>query len=424
MFTAKEMFQRPEIPKQYNNLLHAIEQIKSENFEYAEPLSGLNRQALQLMDLDGDSIDEGVALMRNVKDGYKICIYIFRQNSGVFEVFDVIESTDDEIYTVSYSNLLGMGNFEMIVEWGDASLSSRPLSVYRISEYGAEQILNARSDQYTVSDIDQDGINDLAIARSGEGSGLVDIYRSYGTELKKEASVPLAEDSGQILRMKSGGVANGQNGVYVECAADEGGVLTSLITSENGQFINALKDGVFCSVRALCEDVNSDGIIEIPVTLMTEVSTLGLNKCYNWCAYVPGKGTGIVAFTYHSFIENWYLTMPISWSGAVSTKRSAHRTGQIAVDFYSQEKKMHEKIGDNFDAFEPEPIFTVYIFTGEARKDHARQGELFILHEREDMIFAAEIHKESYINTEINEEFIKSGFKIRESEWISEILFA
>ncbi len=420
MFSAREMFEKPEIPAQYSNLLTAIETIKSDNFEYVEPLSGLNRQPLQLMDLDGDGVDEGVALLRDTADAYKVCIYIFKQRSGAFELLDIIESEDDEIYTVSYSNLLGIGNFEVIVEWGQAGLSYRPLSVYRVFENGAEEILNTESAQYSVSDVDQDGLNEFIVANLG----YADVYRAKGTELGREERVSLAEGSGEVLRIKSGGVADGQNGVYIECAAEDAGILTSLIISRDGQFVNALPNGVFCSVRALCEDVNGDGIVEIPVTFTTEGKTTGLNKCYNWCVYTQNVGAIPTAFTYHSFSENWFLAMPLSWSGAVTSRRTMRRTGQIAIDFYTQEKAPIETAMDKLEVFEPELLFTVYILTGEMRSDFAKQGNCFILHEREDTIFAAEISKDGYIDTAIDEEFLKTNFKIRESEWISEILFA
>ncbi len=419
MFSSSEMFQKPEIPEQYNNLIRAVDGIMGDDFEYAEPVSGLNRQSLQLMDLNGDGIDEGIAFLRDFTDSYKAYIYIFRERAGEFEMLDIIEGPENTIYTVSYSNLLGIGNFEMIVEWGSGDIAERPLMAYTVSDEGALRILDIGAEQYTVSDIDQDGGNDFIAVTGRNGGRKAEIYRAKNGGMEKLSSVPLAENSGQVLRMKSGGAS----GVYIECAAENGGIITNLITSENGEIINAIPNGAFCATRAFCEDVNGDGIIEIPVSLTTDTEVAGTSKCYNWVAYTAGSGLLPKAFTYHSYIENWYISMPFAWSKAVKAERGAVRPGQIAVKFYAEEAAMSGAVADNEER-KRLPIFTVYTLTGDMRHEFAAQSGRFIVHEREETVFAAEIHSENYLGTTVDKEFIKSNFKIRESAWISEILFA
>ncbi len=422
MFSSSEMFRKPEIPEQYNNLMRAVDRIRDGDFEYAEPVSGLNRQSLQLMDLNGDGVDEGVAFLRDFTDSYKAYIYIFSQRAGEFEMLDIIEGPENTIYTVSYSNILGMGNFEMIVEWGSGDVAERPVMAYSVSDEGALRILDIMAEQYTVSDIDQNGGNDFMAVTAKNGGRAAEVYMAKNGGLEKVSSVPLAEGSGQVLRMKSGGVSGGQNGVYIECAAENVGIMTNLVTAENGSVINAIPNGVFCSTRAFCEDVNGDGVIEIPISLATDTETPGTSKCYNWGAYTSGSGLLPRAFTYHSFIENWYLSMPLAWSGAVKAERAAVRPGQIAVKFYAEEAVMTGSADDT--KYRLLPLFTVYTLTGEMRHEAAKQNGRFILYEREDTVFAAEIHSADCLGTAIDKELIKSSFKIRESVWISEILFA
>ncbi len=415
--TSSDMFAVPEMPEMQRALIETVESVLGGGFDYSEPRSGLNRQPLQLMDLDGDGEEEGIAFLRDIQESYKTFIYIFENGERGFTLFDIIEGSEKELYTVSYSDILGKNGYEIIVEWGADGDGSHPITVYNLTENATEKLLETSARQYSVSDIDGDGGNDfLAVVKRG-GASFADVYTSEDGDLIKRKSIALSPGDGKILRIKTGMTSPGKNGVFIERESGNG-VVTDVIAYLGSDFKNLLPEGDVCASRAACADVTGDGVIEIPKE--TEKSTLrGLtNRAYRWST-VSENGVLIPsAFTYHSYSEGWYLLLPTSWSGSVTASRTVTRSGEIAVNFSTREILP----GDTDEQIEA-PLFSLYILTGGSRSAYAAEEGRFIVAEREDTIFAARIASESYLATEINEAFIKSAFKNIESEWFSEISF-
>lgn len=416
--TSSDMFALPEMPEMQKALIDTVGSVLGGGFDYSEPRSGLNRQPLQLMDLDGDGEEEGVAFLRDVADTYKTFIYIFEKSESGFSLFDIIEGSEDELYTVSYTDIIGKNGYEIIVEWGADGDGSHPVTVYNLTDAGTEKLLEISAMQYSVSDIDGNGKNDfLAVVKRGEGE-FADVYTAEDGKVSISARVPLSPGDGRLLRIKTGLAGSGRNGVFIQ-REEERGVVTDVISHDGEAFVNMLPDGDICSSRALCADVTGDGIIEIPTEAETDTPDGAANRCYRWSML---SGTGTLkpsAFTYHAYSEDWYLLMPLAWSGSVRAERSVRRSGESVIHFST-----HETVRGDTDEQLKAPLFTIYVLTGSSRGQYAAEEGRFIISEREDTVFAASISSESYLATEINEEFIKSIFKNSESEWFSEILFA
>lgn len=412
-----DLFAVPEMSEMHRALLDTVENVCAEGFEYAEPRSGFNRQPLQIMDLDGDGEEEGIAFLRDVRDTYKTAIYVFENSNSAFSVFDVIESDEREIYTVSYSDLLGSG-YEIIVEWGTQGDGAHPITAYTLERDGVEKVFDISAKQYSVNDFDGDGENELIAVTKTDNHFFADIYKRAGTKINKAASVPLSSGEGKVFRIMSGKITSDKMGAIIERKIGDG-IMTDLIVTLDGEYKNLFGGGEFCSVSASSADADSDGIIEIPKTAQTADDDTGTDRTYLWNA-VQDDGMLIPeVFTYHSFSKNWYISMPLAWSASVTAEVGEVSTRQTEIRFVTRE----ETAGGD-EEFVEAPLFTVYALTGDMRETLAQREGTFVISKRDDVIFTAEILSPSYLGTEITEEFIKTAFKNRESEWASEILFA
>ncbi len=417
--TSSGMFALPEMPEMQKALIDTVDTVLGGGgFVYSEPRSGLNRQSLQLMDLDGDGEEEGIAFLRDVQQTYKTFIYIFEKDESGFVLFDIIEGSENELYTVSYSDVLGKNGYEIIVEWGADGDGSHPITVYNLVRDGTEKILEISARQYSVSDLDGDGKNDFTAVVKRGGDMYADIYTSQEDTLVKNAQIALARRGGELLRIKTGNAMQGKGAVFIEREMGDG-VITDVVSYNGEEFVNLLPDGDVCLSRAVCADVNSDSVIEIPKETEFVSDSTTTSRCYIWSALSEEGALIPSAFTYHSFTDNWYLSMPLSWSGSVHAENISGRSGETVIHFSTR-----ETMGGDETEYIEAPLFTLYVLTGTRRSQYAAEGERFVVSEREDTIFAAEIISESYLATEINEDFIKSIFKNSESEWFSEILFA
>ena len=73
-----EMYALPKSSEAYVNLQAKINQEKG-SAEYIAPLSGENRQTIQLVDVDGDGVQEAVAFFRDTTSENPLKIVIFKQ---------------------------------------------------------------------------------------------------------------------------------------------------------------------------------------------------------------------------------------------------------------------------------------------------------------------------------------------------------
>ena len=411
-----DMYALPEMPESHSALIKTVEFVRGGGYEFSEPRSGINRQPIQLMDLDGDGEEEGLAFLRDVADSYKTFIYIFEKSRYGFELFDIIEGSENEIYTVSYSDVLDDRGYEIIVEWGKSGDENRPVTVYNMASENMGKLLDISAMQYSVSDIDGDGKNEfLAVVGNGKQT-IAEIYSFTDDEIENCTKLPLLKNSGKLLRIRAGNISDGVGGVFIEREC-ESGILTEIISHDGEKFISLLSDGSICRAYALCADINSDGVTELPQ--ISAPDSTGTGGTFLWYRADTEGRLGLSAFTYHDFNSSWYVMLPTAWSSSVMAERKVVSSAETSVRFFSR-----EVLGGDSEQYIEVPLFRIIILSGANRQSAAAREGRIIISERDDVIFAAEITSESYLSTAINEAFIKEIFRIRESEWASDILFA
>ncbi len=412
-----DIFALPMMPETQGALLETVDEVRLEGFEYAEPRSGFNRYPVQLVDLDGDGEDEGIVFLRNVVDSYKTYIYIFEQSQSVFTLFDVIEGNENEIYTVSYSKMLDGEGYELIVKWGADDNGSHDITAYTLTNDGMEKTLDITAKQFSVSDISGDGKNELLAVIRRDGKVFADIYSENSGEIEKASSVELSENEGKVIRILCGKVFGEVNGAFIERESDDG-IITDVVICEEGKYVNLLPGGDICTVRALCTDVNDDGIIELPKET-EEDNKLSTDRTYSWRSAQKNGGLIQRAFTYHSFSDNWYFSMPVSWSKTVFARSLPIGTQRVKISFFTR-----ERINEDEESYVEAPLFNIYVLKDSSKGAFGTDESKVIIAEREDMTFAGEIISTEYLGEVIDADFFKEAFKNRKSDWASEILFA
>lgn len=112
-----EMYALPKSSEAYVNLQAKINQEKG-SAEYIAPLSGENRQTIQLVDVDGDGVQEAVAFFRDTTSENPLKIVIFKQDEHEeYQVYTRIEGVGSEIESIDYLDLGGSGGMDILVSW-------------------------------------------------------------------------------------------------------------------------------------------------------------------------------------------------------------------------------------------------------------------------------------------------------------------
>ena len=414
----EEFFRLPELPQEFVEFNDQLSKIRTGGAELTAPLSGFNRQSVQLMDLDNDGVDEGVAFAIKKGEAKRAVMYVFKKQGDSYQVLGEIEGPGNLVDSVSYADVMGNGNYEIVIGWGLEDNSARTLTAYEITSDGMKKLLEVPYLYYVQADMEGDGIADLGVIMPDEKNKSPEIAlfsRGMG-ELRFRSAVALSQGINQIKKIRAGYAADGVPAIFIDSAHNDKTTITDIIVLKNGQLVNAMRNeesGISnLTVRNYqinCEDADGDGIIEVPSPApfpgYDEENIATPLYGITWRRYNGTQELEDVSYTYHDYTDGWHIVLPLKWRGKISAERMTQDRG---VMFYGTDRN-GEKI----------LLFSVYVLMGESRYVKATYSGRFQLTEKQNIIYAASVKKDSYSGIDITEESLREMFRWRETEWSS-----
>ena len=187
-----KLYALPSLPAEYASLEAEINALLSDGAEHAAPISGSNLQSVQMVDLDGDGVEEAVAFFRKATDERPVKIYFFRSNGDSYEQMALIEGTASSIYSITYYDLDGDGRREILVGFKSGT-ELQVLAVYTLRGSEPLNLLTTAYLRYAVSDLDGDGRQELTVLYSGEENRcMADCYTWDDRELSCISTLELS----------------------------------------------------------------------------------------------------------------------------------------------------------------------------------------------------------------------------------------
>lgn len=408
-----QLYALPRLPAEYGSLERQLNTLLEGGAEHVAPSSGSNLQSVQMVDLDGDGVEEAVAFFRKSTDEKPMKIYFFKSNGEDYEQLALIEGTASSLYSIAYTDLNGDGQREILVGFKSGT-EVQVLGVYTLRGGEPLNLLTTAYARYAVSDLDGDGRQELTVLYSGEENRcMADCYVWEDHGLSRLSSLELSFSASELSRVVSGALADGGTALYVTGVADNSVAAYDILTVKNGVLQNILQntassalDGGFRFLSLYPSDVDGDGIVEVPEPVAFPNLDEDSETYYRilWRAYdSSGKGT-IVRRTFHNATDGWSLVLPESWDDVVSVLRTVTE-GESAVLFFRC---------DN-DACEP--ILELCALTGSAREEHALRGDRILLARQVETVYTAELIPLDDWAGSIGEETVKESFSLIVSEW-------
>ncbi len=414
----EDLFRLPELPQEFVEFNDQLNAIRTSGGELAAPLSGFNRQSVQLMDLDNDGVDEGIAFAIKKGEAKRAAMYVFKKLGDSYQVLGEIEGPGNLVDSVSYADLMGNGNYEIIIGWGLEDNSARTLTAYQIAPDGMGKLLEVPYLYYVQADMEGDGIADLSVVMPDEKNKSPEIAlfsRGMG-ELRFRSAIPLSQGINQIKKIRAGYASDGVPAIFIDSSYNDKTTVTDIIVLQNGQLVNTMRNeesGVSeLTVRNYninCEDADGDGIIEVPAP----APFLGYDEqvvasplyAITWRRYDGAEKLTDSLYTYHDYTDGWHIVLPLKWKGKLYAERMTQDRG---VMFYGTDRQGKKIL-----------LFSVYVLMGESRYVKAAYSGRFQLTEKQNIIYAASVAKDSYLGIDINEESLREMFRWRETEWNS-----
>ena len=431
--SGEAFFTLPQLSDDYVALQTAINEAMSAlgtGAEYAAPSAGSNMQTIQLQDLDGDGVRESaVAFFRVLGEEKPLKIYVFRQDqvTGEYEVCWTIEGDGTAIYSIAYENLGGSEDRELVVSW-QISAQVRSLAVYSLQpDNEVVELMRSGYARGAVVDLDRDNEKEIVLVQldTAENNSRAELYNYENGLMVLSSAAPLSLGVTTAQTAKEGVLTNLAPALFVSSDYGEnGGYITDVITLRDGALVNLTLDettGVSAAnIRyykdfqdANGADINSDGILELPIprTLPMLEETGQQMYLLDWNQYGPNGEITRVCTTFHCYDDGWYLVLPENWQGEIAAARRDSSTASVterAVVFYHWTEEMAQARAEARAAAEadpeaetdpgpsPEAFLTVYRLTGANRTLRAKRDERFILFESSDVIYAARFQDASW----------------------------
>lgn len=414
MRTVEDLYHLPERSEEYKNLQTLINQIMVGK-EYLAPVSGENRQTVQIVDLDGDGNDEYLLFTRSSSEK-PLQIHIFSQNADEEYIhLDSIESTGTAFEQVEYVKMDDRGGYEIVVGRQLSDQVLRSVSVYSMIDGQVVQLMTANHSKFVCHDIDGDGFSELLVLRPGESdsdNGLAELYGLENGIMERSAEVSMSEPSDAIKRIMVGKLNDGVSAVYVASDVDGSAIITDVYAIVDGALTNvSFSNESGTSVQTLrnyyvyADDIDDDGVLELPdlITMKMPADAKVSDNQYliRWYAMTSAGAEIDKLYSYHNYVGGWYM--------------------QLQSDLAQRMTVIQQGNGYVFSVWDEEftsttKLFTIYVLTGQKREEQALIDNRFVLHKTESTVFSAnpEVASAAY---GITKDSLVNSFQLIIQEW-------
>lgn len=406
--TVDELYALPRHSDAYNELQNAIDGAMEEGVQYAAPISGGNRQSVQLADLDGDGEEEAIVFVRRAGDA-PLCAYVFDLTEDTYSCIGSIEGSGAAFDRVEYAALDDEPGLEILLGRQLSDQVVRAMSVYSLSGGALTERMSANYSEYALADLDADGRQELLLLRldSESDTGTAELYLWQDGVLALRQQSALSRSVQSIRRVLTGEAWRGQPAVFVESICAQSDAVTDVFTLKDGTLCNFAPQNAALRHSGLVytEDVDGDGLIEIPqlVTPPNAGNDAESVCIIRWQQLLPGGTLRSRHTTCHCFADGWFILLPDAWEDALTVSRG--ETGYVFSRWDEQTQTA-------------EPAFTLYAFSGSTRAKLASEDGRFTVAEKGGVTYAASLGTGRWA-AELTQERLREMFHFIQFDWKS-----
>lgn len=412
--TVDEMYAIPKRSEEYKNLQSAIDSAMY-GLTYSAPVSGEHQQSVQMVDLDGDGVEEYLVFAQG-NSAKPLQILIFRQcEDGSCRLAEVIESTGSAFEQVEYVQMDDKPGYEMVVGRRVSDQILRSLSVYSFSQGSSELMLMVGYTRFLACDLDQNGLGEVLVVLPGDingGKSAAVLYSTENGQMERSVEVEMSQDAARIKRMTLGTLLDGTPAVFASVLSDENSISTDVFAVKDGVLTNITAgDDWDTSVKTLrnyyvyAEDIDDDGIMELPQLISSKklsgVSDDQKSSLIRWYGLDSDGRETDKLYTFHNNLSGWYLELTGSWAPRVTVEQNGSQ-----YTFYAWDESYRVAA----------KLFTIAALTGFNREEEAAIQGRFQLLQSEAVIYVGKLEEDARIY-DITEEQIINSFCLIQQDW-------
>lgn len=338
----EDLLEPPKLSPDQAALAEALERgLGTDDFTLKYPISGENRSAYILCNLDDESSNEAVVFYQ-LTGTDTIRMNILDQNDqGEWEsVYDMAGAGDD-IYTVDLATISTLDRNDLIISWKDRGRTELDIEIYSYEKGTLSNLFSGAGDRLYFMDINEDGYSEMVLlgwASSRDPS--IQIVRRAGSRVIARDETILSSRAIDFTGLTLGKTLDGDTAIYVDELISSSSAATDIVVldgfnmevvtaaetgdDEEEEAADSLYDQTVRPSELTCQDYNGDGIIDIPIsTLMPGYSSSDEDENIYRIDYQNlYDGELLPAYSVVSNREMGYIfLMPDSWVDNVTVRR-------------------------------------------------------------------------------------------------------
>ena len=337
----EDLLEPPKLSPDQSALAEALERgLGTDDFTLKYPISGENRSAYILCNLDDEPSNEAVVFYQ-VTGSDTIRMNILDQNDqGKWEsVYDMAGAGDD-VYTVDLAPISTLDRNNLIISWKDRGRTELDIEIYSYEESTLSNLFSGTGDRLYFMDVNEDGYSEMVLlgwASSRDPS--IQLVRRAGSRVIARDETILSNRAIDFSGLTLGKTLDGDTAIYVDELISSSSAATDIVVLNgyNMEVVTAvdeeeLEEEDFVSLydqtvrpaELTCQDYNDDGIIDIPIsTLMPGYSSSDEDENIYRIDYQNlYDGELLPAYSVVSNREMGYIfMMPDSWVDEVTVRR-------------------------------------------------------------------------------------------------------
>ena len=405
----------PKVPAEYVQLQQQLNGILQDGAVYAVADSGINRQAVQLVNLDGTGDEEALAFFRTETGAYQV--YTFRKEGEQYTPIGMAEGYGTSLRAIYYPTL-GDGRLGLAMCWGFDEGGTYGMTVYDFAENGMTVLMDIQYADVAIEDIDGDGAQEMAFAVRDSVTGMYSarVCQFRDGQYRVLYEVPMCLEVRAVANMQFGKVGRDQVGLYIDSLATTGGYVTDLIWYDGRMAANRTIDQASGSgaktwrpASVFCADISGDGRVDVPVshTFSYEPNEIEMRSRLDWMNYDELGTETLVGSTLHRAGENWYLDWPENWGD------------QVRLETFNTVGLSQTVCWQAGSDGQRQPVLSVYVFMGDSREDDAAlHRKLQHLASNASGLYRCDPHEESPLSLDMTQ--LRLRFHTVEVSWNSE----
>lgn len=409
--TVEEMYAIPKRTDAYHDLQTVIDKAMS-GLSYSAPLSGEYQQAVQMVDLDGDNVQEYLLFAKGGSDA-PLQVLVFQQQEDEFVHVDTVTHSGSAFVQVEYAQMDDKPGVEIIIGCQISDQLLRTMAVYSFNKGQMEQRMTASYTRFLTADLDQDSFAELFVLHPGEDAaenGVAEVYQIKNGTMERSNEVAMSQPADKLKRIIVGKLHDVDTGVYVASAVDENALVTDVfiygedkltnvvVANESGTNVRTLRN-----YYVYAYDIDNDTVVELPdLTPMLPVKEVqDRQDLVRWYAMTSTGDEVLKNYTYHNFAGGWYVALDEKYAKDISV----YNEGNAHQFYIWGDEQQDAKL-----------LMTVYTLSGVNREEQAREEGYFVLLKTDTVIYAAALEAEAQ-KYGITQESLVHSFYLIQSAW-------